>query len=139
MPLSRRVARFNERVTNRLARPVARHAPGFGVVVHTGRTSGRVYRTPVNVFVQNGRFVFALTYGRHAAWVENVLAAGGCRLVTRGREHQLVDPEIVHDDALAPVPTLVRPALRLLHVADFLLLRDSWRQDWVASPLWAST
>ena len=125
MPLSRRVARFNERVTNRLTRPVAGRAPGFGIVVHTGRTSGRVYRTPVNVLLRNGRFVVALTYGRHAEWVENVLAAGGCRLVTRGHEHRLVDPEIVHDDDRSPVPAAVRPALRLLGVADFLLLRDS--------------
>jgi deazaflavin-dependent oxidoreductase (nitroreductase family) len=125
MPLSRKVAHFNERVTNRLSRPLARHAPGFGVVIHTGRTSGRVYRTPVNVFVRNGRFVVALTYGRQAEWVKNVLAAGGCGLVTRGREHRLTDPEIVHDDDLAPVPPIVRPALRLIGVADFLLLRDS--------------
>jgi deazaflavin-dependent oxidoreductase (nitroreductase family) len=125
MPLSRKVARFNERVTNRLTRPFVPHLPGFGLVVHTGRTSGRVYRTPVNVFVRNGRFVLALTYGPQAQWVKNVLAAGGCELVTRGREHRLVDPEIVHDDDRAPVPPAVRPVLRLLGVADFLLLRDS--------------
>ncbi len=127
MPLSRRVARFNERVTNHLTRPLAPHAPGFGVVVHTGRTSGRVYRTPVNVFVRNGGFAVALTYGRQAEWVKNVLAAGGCELVTRGRRHRLADPEIVHDDELAPVPPSVRPVLRLIGVADFLLLRDSQR------------
>jgi deazaflavin-dependent oxidoreductase (nitroreductase family) len=124
MPLSRRVARFNERVTNRLTRPVARHAPWFGVVVHTGRSSGRVYRTPVNVFVRDGGFVVALTYGREAEWVKNVLAAGGCELVTHGRRHRLADPEIVHDDDLALVPSVVRPMLRLIGVADFLLLRE---------------
>jgi deazaflavin-dependent oxidoreductase (nitroreductase family) len=125
MPLSRRVARFNERVTNRLTRPLAPHAPGFGVVVHTGRTSGRVYRTPVNVFAHEGRFAVALTYGREAEWVKNVLAAGGCTLVTRGRRHQLTDPEVVHDDDLAEVPAFVRPVLRLIGVADFLLLGES--------------
>ena len=125
MPLSRRVARFNERVTNRLTRPLALHAPGFGVVVHTGRTSGRVYRTPVNVFAHDGRFAVALTYGRQAEWVKNVLAARGCELVTRGRRHHLTDPEIVHDDGRAEVPVFVRPILRLIGVADFLLLRDS--------------
>ena len=125
MPLSRKVARFNERVTNRLTRPFARHAPGFGVVVHTGRTSGRVYRTPVNVFERDGRFVVALTYGREAEWVKNVLAAGGCELVTRGRVHRLTDPEIVHDDDLEQVPPVVRPALRRIGAADFLQLRDA--------------
>jgi deazaflavin-dependent oxidoreductase (nitroreductase family) len=129
MPLSRRVARFNERVTNRLTRPLAPHAPGFGVVVHTGRTSGRVYRTPVNVFVHNGRFAVALTYGREAEWVKNVLAAGGCELVTRGCQYRLTDPELVHDGGLAPVPPVVRPVLRLIGAADFLLLRDTRRLD----------
>jgi deazaflavin-dependent oxidoreductase (nitroreductase family) len=139
MPLSRRVARFNERVTNHLTRPLVHHLPGFGLVVHTGRTSGRVYRTPVNVFVRNDRFVLALTYGRHAQWVENVLAAGGCELVTRGREHRLRDPEIVHDEDLELVPTAVRPILRRIGVADFLLLQDSERQDRVASSAWENT
>ena len=124
MPLSRRVARFNERVTNRLTRPLARHAPAFGVVVHTGRRSGRTYRTPVNVFVRDGRFVVALTYGQQAEWVKNVLAAGGCTLVTRGRRRRLTDPEIVHDDDLAPMPAVVRPVLRRIGVADFLVLRE---------------
>jgi deazaflavin-dependent oxidoreductase (nitroreductase family) len=125
MPLSKSVAHFNSRVTNHLTRPLARRAPGFGVIVHTGRTSGRVYRTPVNVFVRNGRFAVALTYGRQAEWVKNVLAAGGCELVTRGRRHRLTDPEIVHDNRLTPVPPIVRPMLRLIGAADFLLLRDS--------------
>jgi deazaflavin-dependent oxidoreductase (nitroreductase family) len=127
MPLSRRVARFNGRVTNRLTRPLARHAPGFGVVVHTGRKSGREYRTPVNVFVRKSLFVFALTYGRQAEWVKNVLAAGGCELVTHGSLYRLTDPEIVHDDEFAPVPPVVRPVLRLIGASDFLLLRDSQR------------
>jgi len=124
MPLSRKVARFNERVTNHLTRPFVPYLPGFGLVVHTGRTSGRVYRTPVNVFGRDGRLVLALTYGRQAEWVKNVLAAGGCELVNRGRRHRLVDPEIVHDDDLTPVPPAVRPILRRLGVTDFLLIRD---------------
>jgi hypothetical protein len=48
--LGRHVARFNPRVTNRITRPLARWLPGFGVVEHAGRRSGRRYRTPVNVF-----------------------------------------------------------------------------------------
>jgi deazaflavin-dependent oxidoreductase (nitroreductase family) len=127
MPLSRKVARFNERVTNHLTRPLAGHLPGFGIVVHTGRTSGRVYRTPVNVFARTGGFAVALTYGRQAEWVKNVLASGSCQLVTRGHRHQLTDPELVHDNQLARVPALVRPVLRLIGAADFLLLRDSQR------------
>jgi hypothetical protein len=53
------VAHFNRRVTNRLTRPPARRLPGFGVVVHRGRKSGREYQTPVNVFETSGGYVVA--------------------------------------------------------------------------------
>jgi deazaflavin-dependent oxidoreductase (nitroreductase family) len=76
MPIPRWVARANRLVTNRLARPLAMRAPGFGVVVHVGRKSGRVYRTPVNVFPAPDGYTVALTYGADAEWVRNVVAAG---------------------------------------------------------------
>ena len=124
MTLSRRVAGFNRRVTNRMTRPFVPYLPGFGLLVHTGRKSGHTYRTPINVFRQDGRFVVALTYGRDAEWVENVVAAGGCELVTRGRRHRLTAPEVVHDARQAALPPLVRPILRAIGVADFMRLRE---------------
>ena len=75
MPLPKRLARFNRRVTNPVLRHVASWAPGFAVVHHVGRRSGHAYRTPVNVFKRDGRYVFALTYGKDSDWVRNVLAA----------------------------------------------------------------
>jgi deazaflavin-dependent oxidoreductase (nitroreductase family) len=118
--LGQRVAHFNRRVTNRVTRPLAQWLPGFGVVVHVGRLSGREYRTPVNVFCDGGGYVIALTYGPGADWVRNVLAAGRCTLVTRGRHLEATGPEIVHDEARGRVPPPVRAVLRLLDVADFL-------------------
>jgi deazaflavin-dependent oxidoreductase (nitroreductase family) len=105
--------------------PVAPYLPGFGVVEHTGRTSGRHYRTPVNVFRRASGFVIALTYGRESDWVENVLAAGGCGLVIRGRRHRLVDPEVFRDESRKSVPAIItRPVLRAIGVADFMNLRE---------------
>jgi hypothetical protein len=74
--LGRRTAHFNRRVTNRLTRPLARRLPGFGVVVHRGRTSGREFETPVNVFNAPSGYAIALTYGSDSDWVKNVLSAG---------------------------------------------------------------
>jgi deazaflavin-dependent oxidoreductase (nitroreductase family) len=119
MTLGRRVARFNRLVTNRLTAPFAGWLPGFGIVVHVGRRSGREYRTPVNVFRRGDAFMIALTYGSEAQWVRNVLAAGGCRLIARGREHRLSEPRVVREQ---PVPAPVRAILRLLHVQEFLRL-----------------
>ena len=122
MPLGPRVAHFNRRVTNRLTGPLAPRLPGFGVVLHTGRTSGKDYRTPVNVFRHGDRYVIALTYGSEADWVKNVQAAGRCELLTRGRRIQLTEPELVHDPTRRLVPAPVRIPLSLLDVADFLCL-----------------
>lgn len=122
MAAPRWLARANRRVLNRVMLPLARRAPGLGVVVHRGRKSGRAYETPVNVFGHDGRIVIALTYGRESEWVRNVLVAGGCRLVTRGRELALTEPRLVRDESRSAVPAPVRIPLRLLGVADFLEL-----------------
>jgi deazaflavin-dependent oxidoreductase (nitroreductase family) len=119
----RRLARFNRRVTNHITGPFATQLPGFAVVRHTGRRSGRTYRTPVNAFRSADGYVIALTYGAEAQWVRNVLAAGGCELETRGRRIALTAPELFHDEARRAVPPPVRAALRLLGVADFMRLR----------------
>lgn len=102
---------------------MAPHLPGFAMVAHRGRRSGRSYRTPVNIFAADGGYVVALTYGRESDWVRNVLAAGGCDVVIRGRERHLVEPELVHDPTRGLVPPGVRPVLRLVGVDDFLRLR----------------
>jgi deazaflavin-dependent oxidoreductase (nitroreductase family) len=121
--LARKIAHFNKRVTNRVTGPVAPYLPGFGVVHHTGRTSGKHYETPVNVFRRDDGFVIALTYGTQSDWVRNVQAAGGCELVTRGRRHRLTDPEIVHDETRQAASWFARPILKAIGAADFMRLR----------------
>ena len=125
MPVGRRVARFNRVVTNRLLGPLATRLPGWAMVTHTGRKSGRRYRTPVLVFRRGNRFVIALTYGPDADWVRNVLAAGGCTLETQGRTVPLTRPRLVHDPRRRDVPPHIRQMLAVGKVADFLeLYRD---------------
>ena len=123
MPLPKSLARFNLRVTNRLAGPLATQLPWFGALIHRGRRSGRLYRTPVNVFQTPDSYVVALTYGPDTEWVRNVLEAGGCELQTRGRLVRLNSPRLVRDENRRLVPLPVRPILRALGVADFMVLR----------------
>lgn len=124
MPLPGWLGRLNRRLTNRLLRPVAGRVPIFGVVIHRGHRSGRLYRTPVNVFSDPDGFVIALTYGSRAEWVQNVLAAGGCAILHRGRRIELVAPRLVRAARPpAAIPAPVRPILRLLRVTEFLLLQ----------------
>jgi len=122
MPIPRVVARLNRVGANRLARRIATWPPGFGVVIHQGRRSGRTYRTPVNVFRIADGYLIALTYGVDSDWVKNVCRAEGCELITRRRHVRLVSPRIRHDPSRRGLPAPVRAVLALLGVADFLEL-----------------
>jgi deazaflavin-dependent oxidoreductase (nitroreductase family) len=113
--------------TTRLFNPLSRHVvgrlPGFGLLIYRGRTTGRTYRTPMNVFRDGEGYVFALTYGAEVQWVKNILAAGTCTLRTRGRDVPLVDPVLFQDPARRRVPLPVRLGLRLMGADEFLSMR----------------
>jgi deazaflavin-dependent oxidoreductase (nitroreductase family) len=96
------------RYVDPVLRPIATKAPFFGVITHRGRTTGRIYRTPINVFRQGETYLFFLTYGSDVQWVKNVLAAGSCSLETRGTVVDLVQPELITDPELRPAPVPVR-------------------------------
>src|SRR5436190_18804537 len=91
------LAKINIAFTNRITGLFAGWLPGFGILTHVGRKSGKVYRTPINVFRASNGFINALTYSSESEWVKNVLAAGGCELKTRGKKYQLSAPNVVHD------------------------------------------
>ncbi|MCX4092783.1 nitroreductase family deazaflavin-dependent oxidoreductase [Nocardia sp. alder85J] len=120
MPLPQGLAKFNRRVTNQIAGRVAGRLPGFGIVVHTGRKSGRVYRTPVNVFEHDGTYRIALTYGPGSDWVRNVLSAGRFELETAGHTVTLTDPSVEHDAAASWAPIGVRQVLGVVSAPDYL-------------------
>jgi deazaflavin-dependent oxidoreductase (nitroreductase family) len=122
VPAPKWLARFNRIGTNRVLGPLAPYLPLFGVVVHRGRKSGKVYRTPVNVFPRPGGATIALTYGPGSEWVRNVLAAGGCEVETRGRVARFVEPRLVHDEERRAMPGPVRVVLGLVGASDFLEL-----------------
>ena len=96
------------RYVNPVTRLVAKRLPGFAILTHRGRKSGRTYRTPINVFRRGSDYYFFLTYGSDVEWVKNVLAAGSCSIETRGRVVDLVEPELVTDPELRPAPPHVR-------------------------------
>jgi deazaflavin-dependent oxidoreductase (nitroreductase family) len=119
------VATFNLAVTNRITSRFAARLPGFGILTHVGRKSGRLYRTPVNVFREPNGFLIALTYGQESEWVKNVLAAGGCQLETLRVLYQLSAPAIVHDPTRRRFPLFVRMVLWIIGANDFMQLSTS--------------
>ena len=122
------VAAFNKAVVNRITGRFAGRLPGFAILTHTGRKSGRVYRTPVNAFRAPNGFLIALTYSREAEWVKNVLAAGGAQLETRGVRYELEDPIVVHDPSRQNFPAVVRTILWIIGAAEFMQLSIARKQ-----------
>jgi deazaflavin-dependent oxidoreductase (nitroreductase family) len=125
MPIPDRVRRWNKHGLNRVTRHLAPWLPGFGVVLHRARRSGRQYRTPVSVFRTEDGYLFALTYGAGTDWVRNVVAAGGCELRTSGRVIRLTAPRLFHDEIRRDIRPLERQVLRIIGVADFLSLKTA--------------
>ncbi len=117
--------RFTVHILNPVLRPFAGHLPGFAIVVNVGRKTGKVYGTPVNVFVPNGEYVFALTYGSKVSWVQNILAAGGCKLEVRGQTIRLTDPRIMVDQSLHLLPIPARWIERSQGVTEILVMRPA--------------
>jgi deazaflavin-dependent oxidoreductase (nitroreductase family) len=123
MRLPDQLARFNRHVTNPIQRMWAGKLPGFGIIEHVGRRSGKVYRTPVNTYRIPDGFAVFLVYGPDRDWVRNLNAAGRGRLVHRGRTYDVTDPTVLLAAAarthLSKFPAAL---LRLLNVEYVLRL-----------------
>ncbi len=119
-----RVLPFTKRVVSPVARLFAGWMPGFGLLTYAGRTTGRIYHLPINVFQRGDRYIFALTYGSDSQWVRNVMAAGGCEIRIRGRNIRLVEPELIVDPEVVLVPQPARFFLkRVVRVTELLRMR----------------
>jgi deazaflavin-dependent oxidoreductase (nitroreductase family) len=123
MPIPTFVGKVNRAFTNRITGFFAGRVPPFAIIEHRGRTSGKLYRTPIMAFPFDDGFDIALTYGPGTDWERNVLAAGRCALEYRGESIELTEPERI--SAMPPsasIPALIRFGLRILGVHEYLRL-----------------
>lgn len=111
MKLSRRVARFNKRVTNRIQGVYAWLLPPWAVILHRGRRSGRDYRTPLFAFRRDRTLVIALLYGNESDWLRN-LRSGGGQVIRGGRTFTVRPPEVIDTSAAAPLLARLSPPER---------------------------
>lgn len=118
----RRAARFNRSFANHIVGPALTALPGFGMVYHRGRRTGRAYRTPVKVFRHGPDWVISLPYGRDSDWTRNVLAAGGCELRTGRRRIRLAEPRLLDSAPGGVIPVVLRRMLNRVGCTDFLVL-----------------
>jgi len=124
MHLPRALAAFNRRVTNPIPRRWAGRIWWHAIVEHTGRRSGRAYRTPVLCFERPDGFVFLVGYGVESDWVRNLRAADGGVVLHRGRRYRVTDVRLVRAPegrALLPLP--LRLVTSLAKEGDVLTVR----------------
>ena len=86
--------RLQIKYLNPMIRPVARYLPGFAIVKHRGRTSGKAYETIVTAYRKGDVVAILLAHGK-TNWVKNVLAAGEADLHLSRRDVHLTNPRIV--------------------------------------------
>ena len=124
MQLPQWLARFNRCVINPVQRIWAGYLPAFAILEHTGRKSGRTFRTPLNVFSTDDGVAILLTYGPDRDWLKNITAAGGGRLKRCGNTFALADPHLMTKaEAATHVIGWWRPVFARLPFEQAVLLR----------------
>lgn len=91
MPMPLWWGQINKRVFN----PRALENGKWKVLTHVGRSSGRIYRTPLEAHEVDGTFVFILVYGSRSDWVQNILASGSAALQADAEIVDLDSPRII--------------------------------------------
>ncbi len=126
MLLPQRLARFNRVVTNPVQRLWAGRLPPLAIVEHTGRTTGRRYRTPVMAWRRGNAFAIVLTYGPDRDWLKNLVAANGGTVVRAGRSYAVVEPHVLQgEEALDLLPGPVAQLMSSLGIDAVVHLRTT--------------
>ena len=74
------------------------------VLVHRGRKSGRLYKTPLSILVEDperGEIVVSPMWGRDSDWYRNVIAGGLVEIHVRGERRQVEWRELEEAEARA--------------------------------------
>lgn len=117
MPMPLWWGKVNKRVFN----PSALKNGKWKVLTHIGRSSGRVYRTPLEAYEVDGSFVFILVYGSRSDWVQNTLHSGSASLEADGELIELASPRLIGGkEAWSLLDGVAKPPPGFLNVNEFL-------------------
>jgi deazaflavin-dependent oxidoreductase (nitroreductase family) len=86
--------RFQIKYMNPLMRPFSKWMPGFAVIKHRGRTSGKDYETIVTAYREGNVLAIGLIHGK-TNWVKNVLAAGEADIRVGRKDLHLTNPRVL--------------------------------------------
>jgi deazaflavin-dependent oxidoreductase (nitroreductase family) len=93
--------RFQIKYVNPLLRPLSKRMPGFAVISHRGRTSGKEYETIVTAYRKGNVLAIGLVHGK-TNWVKNVLAAGEADIHVGRKDLHLVNPRVLPAGTVDP-------------------------------------
>lgn len=108
---------LNRRFANRVQSVYAPYLPPYAVIVHRGRRSGRVHRTPVLALRSGGHLIVGLPYGDRSDWVRNLLHEGRGGVEQAGRLRRIGAVRVTDVPSAGEiVPAAARPLLRLMKI-----------------------
>ena len=126
-PFQRLIRASNKHLLNPLMLRLAGRRYWYASVIeHTGRSSGRSYRTPIVADMIGNGFVVPLPYGTDVDWVRNIVVAKRATVIHKGRTYRVIDPEII--DAAQALPLLPRARRRTFErvsIGHFLRVRGA--------------
>ncbi len=103
---------FQIKYINPVMTPISRKLPGFSVIKHTGRSSGKAYETPVTSYRRGDTLAILLAHGK-TNWVKNVLAAGQADIHVFRKDLHLVNPRVLPAGTSDPsLPLIARIGAR---------------------------
>ena len=120
MQYPRWLAKLNRRVFN----PGQVRAGKRPVVIHTGRSTGTLYQTPLDALPTTQGYVLVVRYGPDSDWVRNILVAGTATLRIDGEERRLGSPRLVPQHVAADALAAGVEPHRDFFKADHYLLMD---------------
>jgi deazaflavin-dependent oxidoreductase (nitroreductase family) len=102
--------RFQIKYVNPMLRPLSKRMPGFAVIKHRGRTSGKEFETIVTAYRKDSILAIGLVHGK-TNWVKNVLAAGEADIHVGRKDLHLTNPRVLPagtvDPTLPRVPQML--------------------------------
>ena len=126
-PFQRLIRASNKHLLNPLMLRLAGSRYWYASVIeHTGRRSGRSYRTPIVADSVDDGFIVPLPYGTDVDWVRNILNAKRATVIHKGRTYQVRAPEIIAaTQALPLLPPARRRTFERVSIEHFLRVRGA--------------
>ncbi|MUL63601.1 nitroreductase [Mycobacterium sp. CBMA 234] len=92
---------FQIKYLNPALRPLSKKLPGFSVIKHRGRTSGKEFETIVTSYRKGDVLAIMLAHGK-TNWVKNVLAAGEADIHVARTDLHLINPRVLPAGTVDP-------------------------------------